>query len=271
MKTHNMKKLFNKYKKVISTFLIVLLMYSCSAPKDVVYFQDIKNLDEITTSPKINATFKSQDIVSIVVSSADQESAIPFNTTSASIKKTENTSVSNNIDTKKSVYLIDSDGMIDFPVLGKLKIAGLSTSQVREMIKEKLKTYIKQPTISVRLENFKITVLGEVRNPGPFVIDNERVTLIEAIGLAGDLSINGKRTNITVIREDDNKQIIHKIDITTKDIFNSPAYYLKQNDIVYVEPNSSRTKMSRTNNWPRVLTSVGSLLGIIISIIVLTR
>lgn len=266
MKTCNINKL-SYFKKILP--LLLLLIYSCNAPKDIVYFQEAKNLEEIKTAPIVKTTFKPQDIVSIVVSSSDQESATPFNTSLSAIKTDKD--VSNNLSPKKSMYLIDTDGWIDFPVLGKLKIAGLSTTEVKEIIKNKLKNYLKQPTILVRLENFKITILGEVRNPGPFVINNERVTLIEAIGLAGDLNINGMRTNITVIREENNKQTIHKVDITSKEIFNSPVYYLKQNDVVYITPNDAKTKMSRNNNWPRILTSFSSLLGIIISVIVLTR
>lgn len=271
MKTRNINTLLNNFKKVTPVVFLLLFMYSCNAPKDIVYFQGTKNLDEVKTAPIVKTTFKPQDIVSIVVSSTDQESAIPFNTSLSAIKSDKDTDVSNNLSPKKSMYLIDADGWIDFPVLGKLKIAGLSTTEVKEMIKNKLKNYLKQPTILVRLENFKITVLGEVRSPGPFVINNERVTLVEAIGLAGDLNINGIRTNITVIREENNKQTIHKVDITSKEVFNSPVYYLKQNDVVYVAPNDAKTKMSRNNNWPRILTSVSSLLGIIISVIVLTR
>ena len=134
-----------------------------------------------------------------------------------------------------------------------------------------MKKYIKKPIVSVQLENFKITVLGEVTKPGPITINNEQITLIEAIGLAGDLGIKGKRTNITVIRDNNDKKIVHKVDLTSKNIFSSPVFYLSQNDIIYVEPNTSKTKESRTSNWPQVLTSVGSLLGIIISVIVLTR
>ena len=116
-----------------------------------------------------------------------------------------------------------------------------------------------------------MTILGEVNNPGPFNIANERITLLEAIGLAGDLGIKGKRTNITVIREQDDVQTVHKVDLTSKEIFNSPVYYLAQNDVVYVEPNESQIKTSKNNNWPRILTSVTSVLGIIISVIAITQ
>jgi len=161
--------------------------------------------------------------------------------------------------------------MIEFPVIGTLKIAGLSNVEVKEMIKGKLKEYINDPIVSVKLENFRVTILGEVSNPGPITIENERITLIEALGLAGDLGIQGRRTNITVIREENNTQIIHKVDLTSKGIFNSPVYYLAQNDIVYVEPNESKVKASKTSNWPLVLTSVTSVLGIVISVIAITQ
>lgn len=271
MKTKNIILMFSRLKKIIYAFFLFLLVFSCNAPKDVVYFQGLENLQEVSTSPKSIATYKPQDIISIIVSASDPETAIPFNTVVTSIAENSESLSSNTTSSKTPMYLLDSNGMIAFPVIGELKISGRSSSEVKELIKEKLKKYIKNPIISVQLENFKITVLGEVNNPGPFTIHNEQITLIEAIGLAGDLSIKGKRTNITVIREVDNKQIIHKVDLTSKDVFNSPVYYLAQNDIIYVEPNMSKTKESVTNNWPQVLTSVSSLLGIIISVIVLTR
>lgn len=265
---NNTQTIINTFKKGTYFLFLFLLLFSCNAPKDVVYFQGLKNLEEIKTNTKITTTFKPQDIISILVSSADNESAVSFNSGITSEEK-------NNITAQKTVnkptYLIDTNGMIDFPVLGKLKIAGLSNMQVKELLKQKLKAFIKDPVIAVNLENFKITVLGDVSSPGSFLINNERVTLIEALGLAGDLSITGKRTNITVIREENNKQIIHKLDLTSKDIFKSPVFYLAQNDVVYVTPNKAKINRSRSNNWPRILTSVSSVLGIIISVIVLTR
>lgn len=256
--------------KVIIYTLLPLFIFSCKAPKDVVYFQESQNLEQIVSKNKQMTTYKVNDIIGIKVAAPDAETALPFNPGSSSISS-ESTTQNTSISSTRPTYLIDAAGMIEFPVLGELKVAGLTSVEVKEMIKEKLKVYINDPIVSVRLENFKVTILGEVNNPGPFNIANERITLLEAIGLAGDLGIKGKRTNITVIREQDDVQTVHKVDLTSKEIFNSPVYYLAQNDVVYVEPNESQIKTSKNNNWPRILTSVTSVLGIIISVIAITQ
>lgn len=256
--------------KLLMSILAVALMFSCSAPKDIVYFQESENLEQIVSESSFLPIYKPHDIISITVTASDPDTAIPFNKGAIS-SSSENGSLTTNNTSSSPSYLIDSDGTIEFPVLGTLTVAGLSNTEVKEMIKEKLKVYIKDPIVTVQLENFKVTILGEVRAPGPISIANERITIIEALGIAGDLEIQGKRTNITVIREENNTKTIYKADLTSKDIFNSPVYYLAQNDIVYVEPNASRVKSSRNSNWLRVLTSVTSVLGIIISIIAITR
>ena len=258
-------------KTITSIFILTFLFSSCSAPKDITYFQGLKNLEEVTTSNDVSAIYKPQDIISIIVSASDPETAMPFNKVPTSVSSDNDGLTTSTLSSKVSKYLIDSNGMIEFPVIGELKISGLTNSEVKKIIKSKLKTYINNPIVSVKLENFKVTVLGEVNKPGPFMVNNERITLIEAIGLAGDLSIQGKRTNITVIRASNNKQTVYKVDLTSKDVFNSPVYYLVQNDIVYVEPNSYKAKSSRSNNNSRILGSVASVLGIIISIIAVTR
>lgn len=256
--------------KIIYCIILVLFVVSCKAPKDIVYFQESENLEEITSGSHFIATYKPHDIVSIKVSAPDADTAIPFNAGIVSLSS-ESDALTTNTAPLNPSYLIDANGMIEFPVIGTLKIAGLSNVEVKEMIKGKLKEYINDPIVSVKLENFRVTILGEVSNPGPITIENERITLIEALGLAGDLGIQGRRTNITVIREENNTQIIHKVDLTSKGIFNSPVYYLAQNDIVYVEPNESKVKASKTSNWPLVLTSVTSVLGIVISVIAITQ
>lgn len=255
-------------KRVAYTLLLLSIM-SCSTPKNIAYFQGLENLEEVTITNKQEIRYKPQDIISIVVVASDPETAIPFNSNAPMNTSKEGTL--NSTSPEASRYLLDANGMIEFPVIGQLKVSGLTSYGVKEMIKEKLKLYIKNPIVSVKLENFKVTILGEVNSPGAILIDNERVTLIEALGLAGDLSIQGKRTNVTVIRKEDNKQVVHKVDLTSKNMFNSPVYHLAQNDIVYVEPSTSRKKVSRDNEWSRILASTSSILGIIISIILLTR
>lgn len=244
-------------------FLFLLLLFisiiSCKTPTDVVYFQNASHLEKISSSNSFTPVLKVDDVVSILVSTSDMDAARPFNLQGASISMGENGAGGNgNQGVAEPTYLIDENGNIEFPVLGKLKLAGLTRIQVKEMIKEKLKIYINDPIVSVRLKNFKITVIGEVATPGSYAIPNERVTIIEALGMAGDLSINGKRKNVMVIRENDGVNTYHRLDLTSKNIFESPVYYLAQNDVLYVEPNESRIKDSKKS---------GNVLGIVLSII----
>lgn len=256
--------------KTIFFSLLLGCMFSCTTPKKIVYFQNSTNLESIPSINNISPKYVAGDMLSIKVSAIDNEAARPFNLgeNSSSISNSDtNTETSAN----KSIYILDSEGNIEFPVLGKLAILGLNRVEVQEMIKGKLKSYINKPIVSVLLKNFKITILGEVNSPGSYSIPNERITIIEAIGLARDLNIKGKRENITVIRETDSTKTYHKIDLTSKAFFDSPVYYLAQNDVIYVEPNKAQKKASKNNNFTRVLAAVSSVLSIVLSVIALSR
>ncbi|GAA4274215.1 polysaccharide biosynthesis/export family protein [Aquimarina gracilis] len=246
-------------------FLILLLLsiISCKTPTDIVYFQNASDLEKINSSNSFTPVFKVDDVVSILVSASDMDAARPFNLQGASISLGENGGGETSSGATEPTYLIDEDGNIEFPVLGKLKLAGLTRVQVKEIIKEKLKVYINDPIVNVRLKNFKITVIGEVGAPGSYTIPNERVTVIEALGMASDLSIMGKRTNVMVIRENDGVNTYHRLDLTSKDIFNSPVYYLAQNDVLYVEPNESKVRESKANR--NVLGVVLGIIGVALS------
>ena len=235
--------------KIFSLGLLVTFFFSCKTPVDVAYFQDTKNLEKITSSNTFSPVFKSDDILSISVSAADMDTARPFNLSQGiSLPSSGSETESSTTSSQAPNYLIDSEGNIEFPVLGNLKVSGLTRIQLKNLLKTELKAYINDPIINIRLQNFKITVLGEVSRPGTYSISNERLTVLEAIGMAGDLTIKGKRQNIVVVRESDTLKTYHKIDLTSKNIFNMPAYYLTQNDVVYVEPNKSQKRRSRTND-----------------------
>ena len=244
------------------TILVILLvgfLNSCKTPTDVVYFQKSTHLEKVPIKNSFTPVFKVDDVVSILVSASDMDAARPFNLMQGSTFDISNsTSGSNAGGSTEPTYLIDEEGSIEFPVLGKLMIAGKTRVQVKQLLKEKLKVYIKDPIVNVRLKNFKITVIGEVNQPGSFSIPNERITIIEAIGLAGDLTIKGKRDNIMVIREHDGVNRYYRIDITSKHLFDSPVYYLAQNDVLYVEPNESQIRNSKTNN---------NTLGVVLSVV----
>ncbi|MEW7278483.1 polysaccharide biosynthesis/export family protein [Aquimarina sp. 2201CG1-2-11] len=247
--------------------IVFIGLFSCKAPTNVVYFQNSENLEKIPSTTTFTPVFKVDDIISILVSAADMDAARPFNLMQGSSTSAVLGESSGGNSSVEPTYLIDENGNIDFPVVGSLKIAGLNRVQVKELIKEKLKIYINAPIVSVRLKNFKITVMGEVVRPGSFTIPNERITIIEALGLAGDMTIKGQRENVMVIRENEGVNTYHRIDLTSKTIFDSPVYYLAQNDVLYIEPNESRVKESKTRS--NLLNVIISMIGVTLSVITL--
>jgi polysaccharide export outer membrane protein len=209
------------------------------------------------------------DLLSIIVSAEDPEIAFPFNLRSVSIVNPRNLDAVQNQVTMQ-LYLVDANGAIDFPVLGRLKVGGLSRSQVVTMFQEKIGMYIKDPIINFRIANFKVSVQGEVSNPGTYTINSERVTLIEALTMARDLTIYGKRNNILVIREKDGVKTYNRVDITKADFINSPFYYLAQNDVVYVEPNKNKVNGAAIGPNTGVIISITSILITLITLIITT-
>ena len=160
--------------------------------------------------------------------------------------------------------------IIDFPVIGQVKIAGLTAEKTKELLKEKLSNYLKDPIVNIRLKNFTVTILGEVKSPGTYPVIGEQITILEALGLANDLTIKGKRDNILVIRDFDGTKVYHRINLTSKEALDSPVYYLTQNDVVYVEPNKSAITASALDNRATIWVSIASVL-ITSTVLVLTR
>jgi polysaccharide export outer membrane protein len=165
-------------------------------------------------------------------------------------------------------YLVQENGNIEFPIIGSIKVGGLTRTQAIEQIKQQLSSYVVNPTVSVRILNFRVTVLGEVRNPGTFTIPNERITILEALGVSGDLLITGERQNVLVIREEDGTRKEYRIDLTQESLFSSPVFYLQQNDVVYVEPNRAKRNSSVINasNTGIVISSLSLVLTTLILI-----
>lgn len=253
----------------ILQILLIIIFTSCTTPRDVTYFQNSTNNESIQSSNEFSLKYNKGDILEIVVSAPDLETVTPFNT-NIKINSEANTST-NKQGNVGSSYVVNEEGNIEFPILGKIKVLGLSQNEVQTLLKAKLKPYVDSTFVSIKLLNFKITILGEVNSPGVYQISDERITIVEAIGLAKDLNIRGKRENVTVVRENEDGKIYHKLDMTSKNIFESPIYYLKQNDIVYVEPNKAQIKSSKNNNWTRILAAVSSVLSIALSVIALSR
>lgn len=242
---------------------IVLTITSCVSKKDIVYFQN-DEIDQSKVSNSYTTIFKPDDLLQITVSATDLEAVKPFNLPAVTFATTTNSATGV---PQQQAYLIDNKGTIDFPIIGKIKIGGLTREQATELLKNKLDPdYVKNPTINIRISNFKITILGDVKNPGTFTLPNERISILEAIGLAGDLNITGKRQNIIVHRETGDKKITYELDLTSKNIFSSPAYYLQQNDVVYIEPNKATSQSAAYNKNSGLFISIA---GMVISIITL--
>ena len=246
--------------KLVYSFIALCLLTSCASKREIVYFQNAKDFETIVNTETFTARFKINDILSITVSTLDLEAVKPFN-----LSREAGAGLLREID-----YLIDKDGYIDYPVLGRIKLVGLTIDEAKALLKEKLKEYLKEPIVNIRLINFRVSVLGEVRNPGTYSVSGERITILEALGLAGDLTIKGKRNNIMVIRDFNGTKTYTRIDLTTKESLNSPVYFLTQNDIVYVEPNKSAISSSRADNRVSTAISIASII-ITSAVVILTR
>jgi polysaccharide export outer membrane protein len=243
--------------------LIIANLLSCASRQDVVYFQDARSFETLVDKNSFTPTFKVDDLISIHVSTLNNEASVPFNL----VVGAED---GGGIRPVQLNYLIDKDGEIDFPVIGKIKVAGLSPEGLRIDLRNHLADYLKDPIINIRLKNFSVTVLGEVKNPGTYPVNGERITVFEALGLAGDLTIKGLRKNVLVIRDFDGTKVYNRIDLTTTDAMNSRVYYLTQNDVVYVEPNKSAVTSSALDNRASIAVSIISLL-ITSTIILISR
>ncbi|MDC6353837.1 MULTISPECIES: polysaccharide biosynthesis/export family protein [unclassified Robiginitalea] len=250
------------FRRVFLLLAGALLISSCASRRNVVYFQDTGSYETLLEENNAVTKFKEDDLVSIHVSSLNPEASAPFNLFRGPSE--------GGIRAEQVDYLIDEFGMIDFPVIGKIKIAGLSPEETRTLLRERLSEYIRDPIINIRLNNFTVTVLGQVNRPGTYPVLGEKITILEALGLAGDMGIKGKRENVLVIRDFDGTKVYTRIDLTKKDAFNSPVYYLTQNDVVYVEPNNSAIKTSGLDNRAGIIVSIISTL-ITSTVILITR
>ena len=258
--------------RILFSFLTVAALFaSCQSYKKVPYLQDAEVINQAQQQEKLyDATIMPKDLLTIVVSCTNPELAVPFNLVAATSLNIAN---GNNQLTNQPVlqqYLVDNEGRINFPVLGTLKVGGLTKSQAEELIIKNLKPYIKEtPIVTVRMSNYKISVLGEVTRPGTFTISNEKVNLLEALAMAGDMTVWGLRDNVKLIREDANgKQEIHTLDLNKSETILSPYYWLQQNDVVYVTPNKTKARNAGVGTSTSLWFSATSILVSLASILV---
>jgi polysaccharide export outer membrane protein len=254
----------NFFKNITVISVIILLSSSCVSKKNVVYLQ--QGTSEIKESKSLNyePILQVDDVLFIVISAENPEVAVPYNLNLTTLQGAQIQAT--NLFSLQS-YLIDKAGNVDFPILGKIKLGGLTRIEAIQKLKILLEPHLKDPSVNLRILNFKISVIGEVNRPGSFPIQSERITLLEALSLAGDLTIYGNRNSILIIREKDGLKTIEKVDITKRDFINSPYYYLCQNDQIYVEPN--KTKVNASVIGPDV-TIAFSALSILVTILALT-
>ncbi|APY12391.1 sugar transporter [Seonamhaeicola sp. S2-3] len=251
------------FLKPSTLFVIFFLMLtSCYTKKDIVYFQNAKNFETIVDTDTFRAKLKIGDVLSINVSTLNLEVTRPYNLMEATGGEEGG---------KLIDYLIDSDGNIDYPVLGKVKLVGLTVEEAKQLLKKKFEEggLLKDPVVIIRIKNYRVAIMGWVNRPGVYPIGSERLSILEAIAMAGDLNIYGKRKDVLVIRDFNGTKTYTEIDLTSKEVFNSPVFYLTQNDIVYVKPN--RGAISAANGDARI-GIISSLASIAISLtLIFTR
>ncbi|WP_338158543.1 polysaccharide biosynthesis/export family protein [uncultured Phocaeicola sp.] len=260
-----------KLKHFIVITTAGILFTGCTSYKKVPYMQDPETVNAYGKEiPLYDAKIMPKDLLSITVNTTDPQAAAPFNLT---VQTPLNAAIANiNTTTQPSLqqYLVNNQGEIDFPVLGRLKVGGMTKNEAEALIREGLKPYLKEtPIVTVRMANYKISVLGEVTRPGTFTVSNEKVNVLEALAMAGDMTVYGVRDNVKLIREDaQGKREIVMLDLTKSDLVLSPYFYLQQNDILYVTPNKTKARNSDIGNTTTVAVSATSILVSIASLIV---
>ena len=251
-----------KHMKFPLLALAVVLLTACGSTKDVAYFQNSDNVDLSQTPVLYDARIMPKDVLTITVNTTTPDAAAPFNLTVATpYNMAQRSTYSQPV---LQSYLVDNDGTIDFPVIGKITVGGLTKSQTEQLIMEKIRPYMaatENPIVTVRMINYKISVLGEVARPGMFTVANEKISILEALAQAGDLTIYGVRDRVKLIREDAmGKKEIHTLNLNDANIISSPYYYLQQNDIVYVEPNKVKAQNSSVGSMTTLWFSATSIL-----------
>jgi polysaccharide export outer membrane protein len=265
-----MKK--NIYLNVFLFLGMVVSLSSCADQKKIAYFQKgVNQSDTIDVAAAYVPTIQPGDILSIYNNSLNSAASSffnPYNNPSTTTPDALPAGAAAPTLTQSSAsgYLVDASGSIDFPLLGTFKLAGLTTAEARELIKTKLKLYVKEPTVSVRFLNYKISVMGEVLHPSVYIIPNEKVTLPEALSMAGDLTIFAKRENVLIVRDNNGKKEFGRVNLNTRELFTSPYYYLHSGDLVYVEQGKGKSAQSdQTYRILPIILSALSFIAIIVS------
>lgn len=264
----------NRFVLLVAALAALLLLDSCSSSRKIVYFQDVGSGVRREGIAEVPVTVQPEDKISIVVNSKNPELAEMFNLPVMTHRIGQPMNSSYNYNQQVSSYTVDSNGNIDFPVLGEMHVAGLRREKIASYIKNELvrKNLVKDAVVIVEFLNMGVFVTGEVNKPGRFNIDRDHLTLLDALGMAGDLTIYGKRENVLVVRRENGGETYYRVNLCdSRSLHESPVYYLKQNDMVYVEPNDVRARQStlngnnvRTASFWMSLASLLTTLGVLI-------
>lgn len=236
--------MFNSFKLLSIASVLLILFSSCGSTKKATYFNDLEDAILNSSTPLPEPVIKKNDILSITVNSLSAEATVIFNA--------PNNSSVNVGRAESSGYLVAPDGNIQFPILGTLKAEGLTKTELKENITKEIlnRKLLLDPNIIIRFLNFRVTVLGEVQHPTVVEVPSEKISLLEALGMAGDMTIFAKRDNVLIIREENSQKRVKRINLNSRELFNSPYYYLQSNDIVYVEPNKAKiATASNVREW----------------------
>jgi polysaccharide export outer membrane protein len=258
------------YMKIDKLFFgaiaFALMFASCKPAEEIAYIADAQRDSAFALKGQFSGGIQANDLLSIYVESQTPESTIQFNQETnkiAVLTDGSSRTVLNSGSTTVSGYLVNHDGDIIFPVLGKIHVLGLTHNELATLIENQLVSqgHINDPVVTVKLMNFKVCVLGDVTRPGQLVVAGERLTIFEALSMVGDLTIYGQRHNVTIIREENGVRTIGEIDLSSKSVFDSPYYYLHQNDVIYVEPNMRKKKNAERD--PMTMTYISSAVSIV--------
>lgn len=257
-----------KTMKLLGAAAAIVLMASCSTSKEIEYFQDIDQLQPQAFAADYEAIIKKDDRLTIVVSGPDKTVTAPYNLTLGEMGNNMS-SVSTDPERATLSYLVDAKGNIEFPILGTLHVEGMTRNELVNYLTERIGQDVKNPVVYVSFKNYKITVLGEVRTPGTFVMDSEKISILQALGRAGDLTLTAKRDGIILLREVGGRQEHYFIDLRKSELLDSPYFYLQQNDVLIVPPSSVRvaTATTATGIWSVLLSSVTTAIALITMIV----
>lgn len=249
---------------IVGMAALVMGLSGCTSSKQIIYFQNIDDAELKPLNTEYEAVIKKDDRLTIVVSGPDKLVCAPYNLTLNEMNA-NGSSGSSNPEQATLSYLVDANGDIDFPILGKIHVEGMTRNDLVNYLTEEIGKDVKEPIVYVSFRNYKITVLGEVRSPGTYTVDSEKFTILQALGRAGDLNLTAQRNDILLLREVDGVLTHHRIDLRDKEILESPYYYLQQNDVLYVTPSATRvaTATTATGIWSVILSSITTMIAII--------